>query len=422
VRKVLLLPALIFASAAWAQPASDFGVVDLSFLIPPGDHAIRIADSTKGVPILSQAVFNQFGDFINRGHSGIEHAYEKLIVTGFRFDPCGPVYPTDWDMAKCMLPNIRIIAQVYDNGQTSTAALHMVFTLGVKLDQERALIQAGSGFDRTVREGVIQEMRLTKARNAAAGIVTAGIPVGVHPAFAAVNSASARSGAFLAELEQLIRRVATEGSYFTTAVMFTENVAGSQPPGTERWVWQKGNVQRLAFPLGIRIVPGGIPGFEPSLKEQTLTASIDSRTGAEVVPKSNIENNGVPNTMIASIMKDSSELDWGQLQRAVDIADTMDNPDRVLVQTDDCVSCHAATTARTYALKDGRLGWVKRPSAFRFDAKASSLAGSLTREDAEWQSSPGYRMMSLAFFKGKPSVSQRVINETLQAARLLNRK
>jgi hypothetical protein len=420
--KALILFALTFASAARGQSANTFDVVDLSFLIPPGENAIRIADSTKGRPILSEVIFNQFGDFINRGHRGVERPYEKLIITGFRFDPCGPIYPADWDIAKCVLPNIRLIAQVYDKGQTFTAALHMVFTLGVKVDQDRAFIQSGSGFDPSIREEVIQEIQRMKERNAAAGIATAGAPVGVHPGFSPANRDTARSRAFLAELEQLIRRMATETSYFTTAVMFSEKGAENQLAGKERWVWQKGNVQRLAAPPRIRIVPGGIPGFDPGSKEQTLTANLDSRGGVEVSPESTVENSGIANALIMSITKESSEFDWGRLQHAVDIADAMENPDRVLVQTDDCVSCHVATTARTYALKDARLGWVKRTNAFRFDAKAASLAGSLAREDTEWQSGSGYRVMSLAFFKGKPSVSQRTVNETLQAARLLNRK
>jgi len=370
-----------------------------------------------------------FGDFIKQGHPDIEDPYTKLVITAFRFDPCGPVYPNDGDMKKCVLPNIRLIAQVYDKGKATTAALHMVFALGVKLDQERTGIQLGVGFDPDVRRRVISELLQMKARNAANGIVTGGAPVGIHPAFSATWRDSARTREFEAEFEQFVRRFAVESAYFTTAVMFTQNpsvVPREESDGEERWVWEKANVVRrnpqtgqlLAVPT---LVFGGIPGFDPNRTQQSLTANSESRHGTQISPASTIQNGGVPNSAILSILKPASEFDWGRLQEAVDVADTMDNPDRVFVQTDDCVSCHVASTARSYALRDGRLSWVKRSNAFKVDARSAGLNGSLSPEDAIWQSSEGYRVMSLAFFKGRPSISQRVVNETLQAARLLNR-
>jgi hypothetical protein len=51
---------------------------------------------------------------------------------------------------------------------------------------------------------------------------------------------------------------------------------------------------------------------------------------------------------------------------------------------------------------------------------ASGLAGQLGQSELQWHRSSGYRVMSLAFFKGRPSISQRTVNETVQAAYLLN--
>ena len=277
LRTVFLLGALCSVSggdyirATTPGVESRFDACDLSFLIPPSERSIRVSGNGNQNPILSKRLFEMFGDFIKQGHPDIEDPYSKLVITGFRFDPCGPVYPNDWDIKKCVLPNVRLIAQVYDKGKATTAALHMVFTLGVRVDQDRTGIQLGIGFDPDVRRKAIGELLQMKAHNAAHGIVTDGVPVGIHPAFSANQRDSVRTREFETEFEQFVRRFAVENAYFTTAVMFTQEpsvLPGGELDGKERWVWQKANVVRrnpqtgqpLAEPT---LIFGGIPGFDP---------------------------------------------------------------------------------------------------------------------------------------------------------------
>jgi hypothetical protein len=130
-------------------------------------------------------------------------------------------------------------------------------------------------------------------------------------------------------------------------------------------------------------------------------------------------NAGVHDSDISAILKDVSEFDWGQVQEAVNVTDTLDNPDVVFVQNDDCVGCHLSSSARSYALRSPFLTWVGRLNAFRLDPLAG-LTARMAPTDAASLAEDSYRVMNLAFFKGRPAVSQRVINESLQAAYLLN--
>jgi len=392
-------------SVAQTPSKDPFEVADISFLIPPSERSIRIAGSPGGQPILSKTLFEQFEDFIKRGHPDVADPYTELVVTGFRFDACGPLFPPDWNIKKCIFPNIRLIAQVYDKGAATNAALHMVFALGP-----------------TTADRVARELLQMKAGNAANGISTKGVPLSIHPAFNEANRSSARTREFERELEQLVRGLAVEERFFATAVMFTVHPSALPNPADrgvrERWVWQKATIGRHAGQIELDF--GGIPGFEPDRKEQTLTANLNSRGGVEVLPPSTIENGGIPNSAISAILKENREFDWGHVQMAIDVTDTMDDPMRVTDASEDCVSCHVSSTARSYLLQDRRVNWIKRNNQFRFHAIDPELASSPNSDDAIWQITGGYRVMMFGFFKGRPSISQRVINETLLAAHLLN--
>src|SRR5207244_347695 len=95
---------------------SQFDVGDVSFLIPPERCLIPLARKDAGGAIIGERLFGMLEDFIKRGHPGVDDLYHKMVITGFRFDPCGPEYPDNWDLndPHCVLPNIRIIAQAKD--------------------------------------------------------------------------------------------------------------------------------------------------------------------------------------------------------------------------------------------------------------------------------------------------------------------
>ena len=405
--------------------AGHFDVADLSFLMPPSSRSIALTSLGGVTPRLTDKLRAALSDFKSRAHHPKVKGdpFDSLIVTGFRFDPCGPSYPADWSLDKCLQPNIRLIAQVFDGTSVTSAALHMVFTLGIHFDPYRP------SFDPMVRGEVIQELRGMKARNAAAGIVTDGSHVGIHPAFRADQRDSARSREFTAELKRLIEKHATSANFFVTAVMFTEDLGKTS--GKERWVWQKAgaNFERTAN-TELVVTRRNILGVDGP--EQTFTADLESRAGAAVVPPSNRGCNALPNSAIAGILKPRTELTAvgaeaqksidAELQAAIDVADRMDNPDHGSVPNDDCVSCHVASTASSYALHGERRRRIARSKAFSLDFRDAGLTGGIDDADAEWLRSDGYRVMSMAFFKHRPSISQRVVNETLQAAYILNRK
>ena len=404
-----------------APSPSKFDVSDVSFLIPPGNTSISVAGSDRRAPLLRKEIFVKFIDFVERGHPNLnaDQVYENLVVTGIRFDPCGPKYPPDWDAKKCTLPNLRVIAQVLkDDGQPTNAALHMVFML-----RDLRELKAGKPLDPALRDDVMNRLTNMKNGNTAAGISTNGIPAGIHPIFKVDRNTTPRVAEFEAELLDLLLKHCDENRYFFTAVMFTDQKSVSESGGSQqRWVWQKGNIVRKPNDAGgvdINLVFGGIPGMDPQIKEQTFTANTNSRDDALISPRSTITNDGNPNANIEAILRKQADFVWGDLQKAVDATEVVENPDRVLVQTDDCVSCHVSSTSRLYALRDRRLTWVKHRNAFQFLADRQ-LTTRMNPEDIEWQQRDEYSVMAFAYFDGRPSINQRTINESLQAAHLVN--
>ncbi|MDZ3838186.1 MAG: hypothetical protein U0S49_12515 [Rhodospirillales bacterium] len=413
--------ALCVSPTASSAQEPPFEVSDVSFLIPPSAVSIHVAGGDGQRPLLSREVFMKFGDFIRRGHPqmGENEVYENLIVTGVRFDPCGPRYPNDWDTEKCALPNLRLIAQVHKDGQLSNSALHMVFLL-------RPLSDLGVGLQPKVRlnpvmrSDVIFRLKLMKTNNAEYGILTDGAAVGVHPVFGAAYNGSIRVTEFQDELKNLLEEYCVELRYLATAVMFTDEPYGISNSRLERWVWQKGNVDHK--PGGkIDLHFGGIPGFPDALKEQTFTAHQGQRSGTAVTPPSTLpkESEGVKNSDIEKILKNAAEINRSDVPAAIDAIDRLENPDLAFVQAEDCVSCHVTTTAREYALNATTVAPWNRKLRYEFK-EDSHLTANISESQYFIQGANAYRTMSFAFLDGVPSVSQRTVNESLQAAHVVN--
>jgi hypothetical protein len=413
---------LCFSTTTVSAEEQPFDVSDVSFLIPPSTRSVHLAGGSDQRPLLSRETFLKFDDFINRGHPQMtgDEVYNNLVVTGIRFDPCGPKYPTDWDIQKCVLPNLRVITQVYKGGRTANAALHMVFLLrplsdlGIVSGRPQPTVP----LDPAMRNGVISRLVLMKSGNSGSGISTNGTAAGIHPVFGHIYRNSARVAAFETELKSLLEEYCAEDRYFFTAVMFTDESYGSSNSGQERWVWQKANV--VHSPGGkIELRFGGIPGFSPELKEQTLTADRDRRSGVTVFPPSTLPEKGVKNAEIEAILKYVEDIDHSKLPSAVDATDRLENPDIALVQTDDCVSCHVTTTAREYVTHSLTVDSSNRALQYEFKAEPRLTS---TLDDIQYllQRSNTYRVMSFAFFNGTPSVNQRTVHESLQAAHVVN--
>ncbi|WP_165070251.1 hypothetical protein [Paludisphaera rhizosphaerae] len=421
-----------------ATPAtsSHLDVCDLSFLIPPGPLSISLSKEKPGefLPILSRRLFDMFVDFRQKGHPKVANLYESMVITAVRFDPCGPRYPENYDIKDtlCTQPNLRLIAQPVVDGRPTTAALHMVFALGVKTDQAPEAIFKGIGFDPGVRDGAVAELKRMKARNLERGVSTAGVPVDVHPAFAGKTLDGPAAAGFVADLERFIRKYALESSYFVTAIMYTVDPSSTPDAkaleGKERWEWEKAFVVRFgkdgkplpAPVLMLAPVPGIADGGKP-LTFQNFTADSDRRAGATLSARPSLEHGTIKNIDLLKLLDDRSPANPADLQTGVDISDLLENPTMAAVQTEDCVSCHLTTPGRTFALAHASAANVKRSLRFAFDAKAAGLVDSLGPDAEEAASASGYHVMSLAFFKGKPSISQRTVFETLQAAHLINR-
>jgi hypothetical protein len=359
-----------------------------------------------------------------------------MVITGFRFDPSGPVYPENWklDDPRCVMPNIRIIVQARDGGKLATAALHMVFALGVKVDQDRPAIFKGVGFKPAVREAAIRELQAMKRRNEERGITAVGVPLGIHPAFLSSTRDPQRSTAFARELEQFIRKYCNESNYFLTAMMFSVSPSVLRDPeelrGKERWEWQQAFVvhqgrdgQPLPAPVLVQApIPGTGTSPETSSNWQHFTADWERRGGTKIEPIPNLVHGAIRLADLATLLKPVESRETTRLSTGIDVADFLENPDKVMVNTEDCASCHLAAPARLHALKHLPKNLaLKRTEAFALDPVAAGLTGRVADETRNLMAGEGYRVMIFAFFKGQPSIGQRTLNETLQAAHLLNR-
>ena len=405
-------------------PASvgKLDVSDVSFLIPPNkQNSIHISEEGPHGPILSKAFFGQFPVFSDKGHPGFKDLYEHLVITGFRFDPCGPpLMPEDLDLTQCILPNIRLIAQaVDDTGKPTTAALHMVFTLGVKYNAAGLPV----GVDPDVRVAVFKELYALKSEMEAAGITTNGKPLGVHPALIGLTYASTARKDFYDSLRKLFNEYAHKDNYFVTAVMAQINPAtpNLDPPLAKektRWEWVQGRVHRDdKTALGIQIVP--ISGAVDTPTSQFFEANTGSRDGALLSKPSSVVVEGAKISALVKMMKTKPGLNN---QAGVDAGKIMENPRRIPVQQGDCVSCHAATTTMNYAFAVHD-GWTYELSKmFLFDTRKAGITYQLDTDVAKRMEGPSYQVMSFAYQNGEPSISMRTLNETVEVVNMCNKK
>jgi hypothetical protein len=214
--------------------------------------------------------------------------------------------------------------------------------------------------------------------------------------------------------------------------MYTVDPSSTTDPkaleGKERWEWEKAFVVRFGkdgkpLPAPV-LVLAPIPGIADAGKPltfQNFTADSDRRTGAALSSHSNLEHGKLKNDDLLKLLDDRPPASLADLQTGVDISDLLENPTKAMVQTEDCVSCHVTTPGRTFALAHAPGASVTRDLRFAFEEKSADLVDRLGPDAEEAAAASGYHVMSLAFFKGKPSVSQRTVFETLQAAYLINR-
>jgi hypothetical protein len=85
-----------------AVRSNRFQVCDVSFLIPPEKCRIPLARDGVSKPIISERLFEMLKDFEVRGHPGVSDLYHKMVITGFRLDPCGPYAPFDGSSCACI--------------------------------------------------------------------------------------------------------------------------------------------------------------------------------------------------------------------------------------------------------------------------------------------------------------------------------
>jgi hypothetical protein len=353
-----------------ACTSATWGLNDVSVLFPAGDedvpHLLGTVNELDGkqVVLLDDAVFRLLGTeapFLTETPDRDKH-YDKLRVTSFRLDPC--VDGLDPHAPACERA-IRLVLQpawpVGDGFDVFDASIHTFHAL----DEERwtALL---------ADYGAIRTTDLSAE------------PLRVHPVLAAEGV----DGSFGSALEELIVRYATHDNLMRMTFMATGRSGNN-------WFW--GGFDRRADGSFAPIeLPGG--SHEDGFHQHGRDVEMELPP-IEDFPTAFLNNPGLD-------ALDEDEVTAG-LRRLYEI----ENPQRSSSTNTRCAACHLSAETKDHVLTRLQLEELESPE--RYTAEGLDL---------RWPRGPentGFNMHAFSWFRGQPSVSQRVVNESAEVVLLL---
>jgi hypothetical protein len=348
-----------------------WGLADVSVLFPMGDEDVpRLLGTVNergGMPLalLDESVFKLLGTqapFLTETPDRDKH-YPKLRVTSFRLDPC--VDGLDPHAPACERA-IRLVMQpawpVGDGFDVFDASIHLFYAL----DEDRwtALL---ADYD------AIRSTNLS------------GKPLNVHP----VLDAEGMDGPFATALNDVIVRYATADTMMRMTFMATGRSGNN-------WFW--GGFDRQADDTFAAIeIAGG--GDEDGFHQHGRDVEIE-RPAIEGFPTELLDN-------ISLDALDDATITAG-LRRLYEI----ENPRTSNAINTRCAACHLAAETKDHVLTRRMLADLDTPE--RYTAEGLDLGWPRTGENE------GFNMHAFSWFRGRPTVSQRIVNESAEVVRLLN--
>jgi hypothetical protein len=362
---------------------------DVSFLLPlPRDEfQVKASDAGAKGELLSERNFGQVPGFVKRGHPNVQDPYSKMFITAVRIDPCAPQVAADADPARCGNGLIRLVAQLVEKDRPPTdAGIHLIY----KFDADE--------FAQVIED--VQELKRLSP------VPTDGEPIGVHPGLRGLDgqdpAAKAASVAFGAKVKEFILKHVGKKNYFATSAMVTldRSLTADKPPGSITWEWSIGVV---ALGQVTRLPVTGVSGIHFT---QQFTAR--GRDGT-VSPESKV----VPE--MAAILSASPPAPDAN-PAAYNASFRIENPTLFTIPQGDCVSCHLSSPGRIAA--EGKFG-QEITGVDKFVSPAG-VVSPMADGVRQLMGNQVYVVLNFAYFFGKPSVSQRTINETMEIIRFLN--
>ncbi|MFO0675799.1 MAG: hypothetical protein U0169_04655 [Polyangiaceae bacterium] len=383
-------------TAEAARPLFD--VNDVSILFPLDkkglpEPALTLDDTDKaGAPLLAKDAFDQviaFAKTTPRVDFGAEEDKRaNWRIVGMRFDPCAPTTKIAGDpvlaavgISECIL-QVRLIAQPFVSGSDQDFTAHLVYNFGTKSSLEKA----GAGTFDAVTGRIVGQLRAIRDESAKVAGPTVGRTLGVHPG---LKKDPKKIGAlvkdFIAETVALSTKAEAASGQSTKSVAFM----GLENGGPEPWAFFAG---RIMPTKGWQPLP--MPAFP---KAKTVSQKLSFLDAQQVLPKSELP---------------VSTLDLFALPlskpEAAKIAFAVEQPDSTHFFNMDCVSCHTSSSRiLTLGLKS---------TAERF-AVPAGITGYTTRDQAQGST---WNVRNFGYFGGKPTVSYRTTNETVEVVKFMN--
>jgi len=404
-------------SVLFARPASlpNSRPEDSSDLFSPD---IRLTDlsAIDNQEIMPDSVFASINDFVAQEIIGTTNPFpsgsdtirtnyldkRNWRIVAFRFDPCnvldGNFHGYEDGVADRCLVQLRLVAQpIIKSSATSDfdvedKALHLNFTL-----------EQGWGGEKSKK--IIQQLQDLKQLARSLGVVTSGMPLGVHPALVTELNQAKSERKFAAALKDFIR-TNVSGATLT-------HVAAVYALVQEPWFFFFGQVKDQTWTA----LP--IPNLGGTAKVETF---LGVRGGLSVPQK--IDSNFLN---IAPMMKNAlgktgithfSTTDQDRVKFSGIVAQ-IEDPRQANILNLDCVSCHISTEMQT------GLSLPVSPDRYRPAPNVSGYAYSPGRTALSTMPLNPAQFWNTKVFSyegGVGNVSMRAVNETASVVDLINQK
>lgn len=393
--KYILTAALFLSSSVlWAQIA-NWQLNDVSTLFPlpkasdSENFLLKASDKGPAGELFPRSQEDAISSLII-SYDRPDDVYESIRAVGMRIDPCFKF--TNLPIEKCN-PQIRLVWQPV--GKIGTDA---VTTYDGAIHTFYALTQSEFSY-------IKNEIQKIKRKNLDYKIRTEGKPLSVHPAF--LNTA--RRASFNQEIKNLILKFAGEKRLvrFTFMRLLT----------TDLW-WEFGG--RDLSPAGVwghTVIPKlasdqekqeffNEAAFEPTSLRGTILPNVN-------VPLDNLEH------LIPGYGVRDDQAGRAIVQEGIVSINRIENPNIHHPATLDCVHCHITDPAKIWMEKE-KPELLKKAQNSKF-AYVQDFIGRHNLRNVTNDKSHNKSLRAFGYYKNKPSVNQRAINESAAVADFLNK-
>lgn len=351
----------------------------LSFLIGAGKGPDQNSE------LIPSSVHDQIKPLILGAIDQPKNEYEALRVVAARLDPCFKYATSE----KCF-PQLRLVWQPV--GKSSQGGLTS-FDAGLHSFYELSPVQWTS---------LLQKMNALKIKMEKTGVKTGNVPLNIHPA---LKNPATRS-AFMSEMKSIIFEFCGKKnlSRVTFMRLFTPDIwwvfGGFERKNNE---WSKMKLPRMEEKESVQNffnddfnAPMGIKG--------SITPALDNPSEADDLTK---------------LLKDYSytfSTPEGQTyaKKSLVTLDRIENPSHFTPETMDCIHCHMAQATRAWFYNKEKSFYIKnQQTPFKYSGsnlKNTSLNGNNPKS-----------LRIFGYFGKTTAIGQRVINESAEVAKVLNR-